>query len=119
MRIDISNSVRYLLLKQTLSYLVLYVIRSLFFFQLICDAVLAAAGQIHQLLYQDEEFELDIPLIHYSYSLIQPRLLNFSELVHAFPDLVEKLLALRDSLDVEEMVGRVYFLIYECVNFNF
>ena len=72
--------------------------------------MLTAAGQIHQLLYPNDEFELDIPLIHYSYSLIQARLVNFSELVHAFPDLVEKLLALRYRLDVGEMVGNIYLL---------
>ena len=72
--------------------------------------MLTAAGQIHQLLYQDEEFELDIPLIHYSYSLIQARLVNFSELVHAFPNLVKELLALCDRLDVGEMVSHIYFL---------
>ena len=87
------------------SYLCLH----FFFCQLICDAVLTAAGQIHQLLYQNKEFELDIPLIHYSYSLIQARLVNFSELVHALPDLVEKLLALRARLDVGEMVSHGYF----------
>ena len=82
----------------------------LFFFQLICDAVLTAAGQIHQLLYQNKEFELDVPLIHYSYSLIQARLANFSDLVHAFPDLVEKLLTLRDRLDVGEVVSHTVLL---------
>ena len=72
--------------------------------------MLTVAGQIHQLLYQNEEVELDIPLIHYSYSLIQARLINFSELVRAFPDLVEKLLTLPDRLRVGEMVSHVFFL---------
>jgi hypothetical protein len=69
--------------------------------------VLVAAGQIHQLLYQSEKPELDIPSIHFTYSLIEARLVNFSELVHAFPDLVEKLLTLRDRLDVGEMVSYI------------
>ena len=72
--------------------------------------MLAAARQIHQLLFPSEEFELDIPLIHYSYSLIQARLVNFSELVHAFPDLVKELLTLRARLDVGEMVSLIYLL---------
>ena len=79
-------------------------------FQLVCDAVLTAAGQIHQSFYQNEEFKLDISSIHYSYSLIQGRLINFSELVHVFPDLVKKLLALRARLDVGEMVSHIYLL---------
>ena len=79
-----------------------------FFIQLICDAVLTVAGQLHQLLYQNDVVELDIPLIHYSYFLIQARLANFSELVHAFPDLVEKLLTLGDRLRVGEMVSHIF-----------
>ena len=67
--------------------------------------MIAAARQIYHCFYQNEEFKLDIPLIHYSYSLIEARLINFSELVHAFPDLVEKLLALRDRLDIGKMVS--------------
>ena len=69
----------------------------------------AAARQIHQSLYENEEFELDIPFIHFAYSLIQPRLLNFSELVHAFPNLVQEILNLRDDkrLNVREMVSRI------------
>ena len=72
--------------------------------------MLTAAGQIHQSFYQNEEFKLDISSIHYSYSLIQGRLINFSELVHVFPDLVKKLLALRARLDVGEMVSNIYLL---------
>ena len=63
------------------------------------------ARQLHQSLYENEEFELDIPFIHYAYSLIQPRLVNFSELVHAFPNLVEEMLKLRDRLIDGEMVS--------------
>ena len=73
--------------------------------------MLTAAGQIHQLLYPNENVYLDIPLIHYSYSFIQARLLNFSELVHAFPDLVGELLALRDRLNGGELVSIIQFLI--------
>ena len=87
----------------------LYILEFIFSFQLIYDAVLSAAGQIHQLLYQNEEVELDIPLIHYSYSLIQARLVNFSELVHAFPDLVGELLKLRGRMRVGEMVSHIFF----------
>jgi hypothetical protein len=67
--------------------------------------VLAAAGKLHQSLYENDEFELDIPFIHFTYSLIQARLVNFSELVHAFPNLVETILRKRDQLDVGEMVS--------------
>ena len=70
--------------------------------------MLTAAGQIHQLLYQNDEVELDIPLIHYSFFLIQARLANFSELVHAFPELVEKFLTIRDRLSVREMVSHIF-----------
>jgi hypothetical protein len=72
--------------------------------------VLAASAHVRQLLHKNEECELDIPLIHFSYSLIQARLVNFSELVRAFPYLVEKLLALRARLDVNvgEMVSHSY-----------
>jgi hypothetical protein len=66
--------------------------------------VLAAAGKLHQSLYENEEFELDIPFIHFTYSLIQARLVNFSELVHAVPDLVQTILTKRNQLDVGEMV---------------
>ena len=69
--------------------------------------MLAAATQIHLSLYKDKEFELDIPFIHYTYCLIQARLVNVSELVHAFPDLVERILTLRDRLDVGEMVSPI------------
>ncbi|XP_046861659.1 E3 ubiquitin-protein ligase RNF213-like [Xenia sp. Carnegie-2017] len=60
--------------------------------KLIHEAVLATSGQIHQTFHKNYEFQLDIPLIHFAYSMIQERLLNFSELVHAFPQLVEKLM---------------------------
>ena len=66
----------------------------------------AAARQLHQSLYENEEFELDIPFIHYIYSLIQPRLANFSELVHAFPNLVQKMLELDHGINAGEMVSR-------------
>jgi hypothetical protein len=66
--------------------------------------VLAAAGKLHQSLYENDEFQLDIPFIHFTYSLIQARLVNFSELVHAVPDLVQTILTKRDQLDVGEMV---------------
>ena len=82
-----------------------------FIFQLISDAVLAAASQLHPSLYENEEFELDIPFIHFTYSLIQARLVNFSELVHAFPDLVKRILTLRDRLDVGEMVSHIFITI--------
>ena len=79
---------------------------NLFFLpQLISDAVFAAAVKLHQSLYENEEFELDIPFIHFTYSLIQARLVNFSELVHAVPDLVQTILKSRDQLDVGEMVS--------------
>ena len=68
----------------------------------------AAARELHQLLYKDEEFEFDIPFIQYAYSLIQPRVVNFSDFVHAFPDVVKKLLKLRDRLNVGEMVRRIF-----------
>ena len=67
--------------------------------------MLAAAGEIHQSLYENQEFQLDIPFIHYAYSLIQPRLVNFSDLVRAFPHVVEGMLKLRDRLNVGEMVS--------------
>ncbi|CAB4007146.1 Hypothetical predicted protein, partial [Paramuricea clavata] len=79
---------------------------------LICDAVHAAARQLHQSLYENEEFKLDIPFIHFAYSLIRARLVNFSELVHAVPDLVKTILALRDRLNVGEMILDVVAL--EC-----
>ena len=66
--------------------------------------MLAAAGKLHQSLYENDEFELDIPFIHFTYSLIQARLVNFSELVHAVPDLVQTILTKRNQLDVGEMV---------------
>ena len=66
--------------------------------------MLAAAGKLHQSLYENDEFQLDIPFIHFTYSLIQARLVNFSELVHAVPDLVQTILTKRDQLDVGEMV---------------
>ena len=69
--------------------------------------MLAAARQLHQLLYEYEEFELDIPFIHYAYSLIQPRLVNFADLVRAFPHLVKEMLKLRDRLNGGEMVSRI------------
>ena len=65
----------------------------------------AVAGKLHQSLYENEEFELDIPFIHFTYSLVQARLVNFSELVHAVPDLVQTLLTKRDELNVGEMVS--------------
>ncbi|CAB3996228.1 E3 ubiquitin- ligase rnf213-alpha-like, partial [Paramuricea clavata] len=71
---------------------------------LISDAVLATAVKLQQSLYENEEFELDIPFIHLTYSLVQARLINFSELVHAVPDLVQTLLTKRDQLDVGEMI---------------
>ena len=74
---------------------------------MIYDAILAAAKQLHQLLYENEEFELDIPFIHYAYSLIKPRLVNFSDLVRAFPHLVKEMLKLRDRLNDGEMVIRI------------
>ena len=67
--------------------------------------MLATAVKLHQSLYENEEFELDIPFIHFTYSLVQARLVNFSELVHAVPDLVQTLLTKRDQLDVGEMVS--------------
>ena len=67
--------------------------------------MLAAAGKLHQSLCGNEEFELDIPFIHFTYSLIQARLVNVSELVHVFPDLVQTLLTKRNQLDVGEMVS--------------
>ena len=67
--------------------------------------MLSAAGQIHLSLSEDEEYELDIPLIHVAYSAVQARLVNFSELVQAFPNLVGKILKLRERLDVGEMVS--------------
>ena len=74
---------------------------------MIYDAICTAARPLHHLLHENEEFELDIPFIHFAYSLIQPRLVNFSELVHAFPDdLVKAMLKLRDRLNDEEMVSR-------------
>ncbi|CAB4036520.1 Hypothetical predicted protein, partial [Paramuricea clavata] len=79
---------------------------------LICDAVLAAAGKLHQSLYENDEFQLDIPFIHFTYSLIQARLVNFSELVHAVPDMVQTILKKRDQLDVGEMILDVVAL--EC-----
>jgi hypothetical protein len=81
---------------------------------LIGDAVLAAAGQIHQLLHENEEFELDIPLIHFTYSLIHARLVNFSELVHAFPQLVNEVLTLRGRLDIGEMVSHSLCIFTRC-----
>ena len=67
--------------------------------------MLGAAAQIHLSFSEDEEFELDIPLIHVAYSAIQARLVNFSELVQAFPNLVGNILKLRKRLDVGEMVS--------------
>ena len=67
--------------------------------------MLSAAGRLHLALYENEEVDLDIPFMHFTYSLIQARLENFSELVHAFPELVEKILKLRPQLDVGEMVS--------------
>ncbi len=67
--------------------------------------MLAAARQLHLSLDENEEFELDIPIIHFTFSLIQGRLVNFSELVHAFPNLVDTILKLRDRLNVGEMVS--------------
>ena len=72
---------------------------------MIYDALLAASGGLHQLLYENEEFEFDIPFIHYAYSLIQPRLVNFSDLVHAFPHVVQEMIKLRERLNVGEMVS--------------
>ena len=69
----------------------------------------AAAGELHQLLYEDEEFAFDIPFVHYAYSLIQHRLVNFSDFVHAFPDVVKEMLKLRDRLNVGEMVSRILY----------
>ena len=69
--------------------------------------MLVAAGELHQLLYEDEEFEFDIPFVHYAYSLIQNRLVNFSNFVHAFPDVVKEMLKLRDRLNVGEMVRSI------------
>ena len=71
--------------------------------------MLAAARQLHQSLYENEEFELDIPFIHFAYSLIRTRLVNFSELVHAVPDLVKTILSLRGRLNVGEMVSYFCF----------
>ena len=75
---------------------------------MIYDAVCTAARQLHYLLNENAKFELDIPLIHFVYSLIQPRLVNFSELVHAFPNLVEEMLKprTRDRLNDGEIVSR-------------
>ena len=67
--------------------------------------MLAAAGKLHQSLYGNDDVVLDIPFIHFTYSLIQARLVNFSELVHVFPDLVQTLLTKRNQLDVGEMVS--------------
>jgi hypothetical protein len=67
--------------------------------------VLAAAGKLHQSLYGNDDVVLDIPFIHFTYSLIQARLVNFSELVHAFPDLVQTISTKRDQLNVGEMVS--------------
>jgi hypothetical protein len=70
--------------------------------------VVAAAVKLHQSLYGNDDVELDIPLIHFTYSLIQARLVNFSELVHAFPNLVQTIWTKRDQLSVEEMVSITY-----------
>ena len=71
--------------------------------------MVGAAAQIHQSLSENEEFELDIPLIHVTYLAIQARLVNFSELVQAFPNVVGITLKLRERLDVGEMVCVSYF----------
>ncbi|XP_028416584.1 E3 ubiquitin-protein ligase rnf213-alpha-like [Dendronephthya gigantea] len=72
--------------------------------ELIYDAFFEASGQIHQLLHENEDFDIDIPFIHFTYSLIEARLANFSELVHAFPGLVKELIKLGDRLKVGEMI---------------
>ena len=73
--------------------------------------MLAVSGELHQLLCENQEFEFDIPFIHYAYSLIQHRLVNFSELVQAFPHLVKAMLKLRDRLNDGEMVSRILKLV--------
>ena len=79
--------------------------------------MLGAAAQKHQDLSENEEIELDIPLIHVAYSAIEARLANFSELVQAFPDLVDVVLKLpREQTDVGEMVSVIIQMmnVYEC-----
>ncbi|XP_046861644.1 E3 ubiquitin-protein ligase rnf213-alpha-like [Xenia sp. Carnegie-2017] len=71
--------------------------------KLIYDAVLATSRQIHKTFHEDDKFHLDIPLIHFAYSMIQERLLNFSEIVHAFPQLVEKLMESPSRINETEM----------------
>ena len=82
---------------------------------MIYDAFFQASGQLHQLLYENEEFDIDVPFIHYTYSLIEARLAHFSDLVHAFPGLVREMLRLGDRLKVGEMVRH---FIYNNKNHN-
>lgn len=63
-----------------------------FFKQLISQAIVTAARELHAELDSAEEFSLTISLIHVVYHRIEKRVANFCQLVRAQPDIVTRLL---------------------------
>ena len=59
--------------------------------QLISQAIVTAARELHDETCSDEEFTLTIPFIHVAYDRIEKRLTNFCQLVQAQPDIVTSL----------------------------
>ena len=59
--------------------------------QLISQAIVTAARELHDETCSDEEFTLTISFIHVAYDRIEKRLTNFCQLVQAQPDIVTSL----------------------------
>ena len=59
--------------------------------QLIGQAIVTAARELHDETCSDEEFTLTIPFIHVAYDCIEKRLTNFCQLVQAQSDIVTSL----------------------------
>ena len=73
--------------------------------------MLAASSKLHRSLKENEEVVLDIPLIHFTYFLIQARLVNFSSLVRVLPNVIGVILRQCDQLNLKELVS----LCTECI----
>lgn len=83
------------------------VIPFMYFQQLVFETLLAAAKGLHDLSNPEEEFVLDVALIHLTYSSVQARLSCFAELVRTFPTVVQEVIQYRRQLRVNEMVSLV------------
>ena len=80
----------------------------LFTLQLISQAIVTAARELHAELDSSDEFALTISLIHVAYDRIEKRLGNFCQLVQMQPDITTRLLKVILP-NASEMV-RVYML---------